>query len=333
MDFFRRVVELQETHRPQGKTVLNAFQTNGVLLDREWARFFKDNKFLVGISIDGPPRLHDANRIDVKGADSSERVLDGLKLLQEHDVEFNTLTVVSRANLRQARAVYRYLKEAGVQYMQFIPVLERLVEAGGCLAGPPVPGEDTHGQVAPWSLPPAGLGMFLCQLFDEWVARDVGSIFVQGFDILLEQWMGQPASLCVFAETCGQALAMEHNGDLFSCDHYVYEEHRLGNITGAPLAQLVQAPAQKKFGLDKRENLPQFCLDCEFLRLCNGGCPKHRTQLTPDGEPGLNYFCPSYRLFFAHAAPTMEAMAEMVRAGRPAVDALPIKSKTKKRKK
>lgn len=329
VDFFRRAVELQERYRPPGKIVRNAFQTNGVLLDAGWARFLHDAKFLVGISIDGPPRLHDANRLDVKGAPSSARVLAGLAQLQDHQVEFNTLSVVSRANLRGARMVYRYLKELGVRFMQFIPLLEREREGGGGLAGP----SDSGGAVTPWSLPPAGLGTFLCQLFDEWVRRDVGSVFVQGFDILLEQSMGQPASLCVFAETCGVALAMEHNGDLFACDHYVYDDYRLGNIIETPLSDLAQAPAQARFGRDKRATLPQVCLDCDNLHLCNGGCPKHRIARAPDGEPGLNYFCPSYRRFFAHTAETMRAMADLLRAGRPAADVMKAKARGKRRKK
>jgi uncharacterized protein len=243
--------------------------------------------------------------------------LKALRLLRREQVAFNTLTVVHRANARHGREVYRFLREEGVRFMQFIPLVERLGGDGG-LAGPPVPNDgQTPQSPAPWSVPPQGFGRFICAVFDEWVRRDVGSIFVQLFDVLLGQWSGQPSTLCVYAETCGQALALEHNGDLYACDHYVYPDQRLGNMEERAIGELARLPRQRRFGEDKRDSLPKSCRDCAFLFACHGGCPKHRFARSPDGEPGLNYLCPSYQRFFAHTGPTMRLMAELLRHGRP----------------
>lgn len=315
--FFRKALEFQRRYGPPGIKISNALQTNGTLLNQRWVAFLREHDFLVGLSIDGPRRLHDRYRVTRKGAPSFDAVLKALRLLRREQVAFNTLTVVHRANARHGREVYRFLREEGVRFMQFIPLVERLGGDGG-LAGPPAPNDGrTPQSPAPWNVPPQGFGRFMCAVFDEWVRRDVGSIFVQQFDVLLGQWSGQPSTLCVYAETCGQALALEHNGDLYACDHYVYPDQRLGNMEERAIGELARLPRQRRFGEDKRDSLPKSCRDCEFLFACHGGCPKHRFATTPDGEPGLNYLCPSYQRFFAHTGPTMRLMAALLRDGRP----------------
>lgn len=314
LGFFRKVVALQRRHCPPGKRVCNALQTNGTLLNRAWAGFLGAHDFLVGLSIDGPRRLHDRYRVDKRGRPSFATVLGKLELLQEAGVEYNTLSVVGRHNVRFPMEVYRFLREHGVRFMQFIPLVERLGE-GAALAGPPT--LDRQGAPAPWSVPPAAYGDFMCAVFDEWVRHDVGRVYVQLFDVHLGMWAGLPAGLCVFAETCGRGPAMEHNGDLYACDHYVYPSHRLGNILETPLRALVDSPRQRRFGGDKKTTLPRRCRECAFRFACNGGCPKHRFLRTAEGEPGLNYLCAGYKRYFSHTAPYMRLMADLLRAGQP----------------
>jgi len=317
VEFFRHVVELQASYCPPGRRIRNALQTNGTLLDDEWGAFFKENGFLIGLSVDGPRDLHDRYRVDRAERPTFDKVMAGLDVLRRHGVETNALTVVHRRNARKPREVYRFLRDAGFDFIQFIPLVER--SAGDDLAGAPQSdGEGAAYRVTPWSVLPKDYGSFLNRVFDCWIKEDVGKVFVQFFDVQLGMWMGEAAGLCWFSETCGQGLAMEHNGDLFSCDHYVYPEYRLGNIMETPLAELAGAPAQRKFGADKRDALPRQCRACEFRFACNGGCPKHRFLSTEDGEPGLNYFCESYLRFFRHAGPQLQRMAELVRRGRPA---------------
>jgi len=317
VDFFRRVVGLQAKYA-DGKRIENAFQTNGLLLDDAWGEFLAENKFLVGISIDGPRDLHDRYRVDKGGQPTFNRVVAGLNTLKKHAVDFNTLTVVNRHNARRPLEVYRFLKEIGSGYMQFIPIVERIAreanEDGLVLIQPSDPGK---ARVSEWSVDPVDYGKFLCAIFDEWVRNDVARYFVQIFDVALESWVGVPASLCVFRETCGSAMAMEHNGDLYSCDHFVYPENKLGNIIESPLESLVASPQQEKFGIDKRDALPRFCRECDVRFACNGECPKHRFIRTPDGEEGLNYLCGGYKLFFHHVDPCMRFMAGELRQGRP----------------
>jgi uncharacterized protein len=317
VEYFERIVKLQEKYA-NGKQIENTFQTNGVLLDDHWAEFLAENKFLVGISIDGPRQLHDRYRVDKGGQPSFDRVMRGIGFLKKHSVAFNTLTVVQRHNAHQPLEVYRFLKEVGSSFMQFIPVVERIAAAPGgdgvILIGP---GSKEPAKVSSWSVEPMRYGKFLCAIFDEWVRHDVGRYFVQLFDVALESWLGVPPSLCVFRETCGAALAMEHNGDLFSCDHYVYPENKLGNIVESPLASLVNSPQQKEFGLEKRDTLPAYCRQCDVRFACNGECPKHRFAQTPDGEEGLNYLCPGYKIFFKHIGPYMSFMAAELREGKP----------------
>jgi uncharacterized protein len=317
VEFFRQIVALQQKYTG-GKTIHNALQTNGTVIDDEWARFLAENRFLVGISIDGPRELHDFYRVDKGGAPTFDRVMRGLNKLKEHGVEFNTLTVVNRQNSQFPLEVYRFLKEAGSGFMQFIPVVERETpspKADGLVLIKPR--FDGPAEVTDWSVEPLAYGRFLAAIFDEWVKQDVARIFVQQFDVALESWMGMEASLCVFRKTCGSALAMEHAGDLYSCDHYVYPENRLGNIMEQTLAQMAGSAQQKKFGQDKLDSLPRMCRECDVRFACNGECPKHRFLSTPDGEPGLNYLCAGYKHFFHHIDPYMRFMANELRAGRP----------------
>jgi uncharacterized protein len=313
VDYFRRIVALQKKYA-NGKHIENAFQTNGILLHDEWCEFLAENKFLVGLSIDGPRDLHDCYRVDKGGQPTFDRVLRGLGYLKRHEVDFNTLTVVHRRNSQQPLQVYRFLKEIGSGFMQFIPIVERVAEkpdsSGLVLIAPHANGRAV---VSSWSVEPETYGKFLCAIFDEWVRNDVGRYFVQMFDVTLESWMGMDQSLCVFSETCGAALAIEHNGDLYSCDHYVYPDNKLGNIMERPLESMVSEPRQRKFGLDKRDTLPRYCRQCEVRFACNGECPKHRFIRTPDGEPGLNYLCAGYKMFFKHVDPYMRFMAEELR--------------------
>ena len=316
VDHFEKVVELQ-TKYAEGKRIENAFQTNGVLLDDQWCEFLAKNRFLVGLSIDGPQKLHDHYRVDKGGQPTFKRVMRGLGYLKKHGVEFNTLTVVQRHNSHHPLEVYRFLRENGSGFVQFIPIVERIANSpnpdGLVLISPE---SDASARVSEWSVEPLQYGKFLCAVFDEWVRNDVGRCFVQMFDVALESWMGYPASLCVFRETCGSAMAIEHNGDLYSCDHFVYPENKLGNIMESPLSSLVNSTRQHKFGQDKLDTLPRYCRECDVRFACNGECPKHRFIRTPDGEEGLNYLCAGYKRFFHHIDPYMRFMAGELQQGR-----------------
>jgi uncharacterized protein len=317
VDFFRTVVELQQRYA-NGKTIHNALQTNGVLLDDEWGEFLAEHEFLVGVSIDGPRELHDCYRVDKGQAPTFDRVMRGIAMLKEHKVEFNTLTVVHRRNSEHPLEVYRFLKEIGTGFIQFIPIVERkAADADGNGLVLIKPSFESAAEVTEWSVEPEAYGRFLSRIFDEWVKKDVGRTFVQLFDVALESWMGMEASLCVFRKTCGSALAMEHTGDLYSCDHFVYPENKLGNIMETALEKLVDSPEQHAFGEAKLNSLPKMCRTCEVRFACNGECPKHRFLTTPDGEPGLNYLCAGYKHFFKHVNPYMQFMAGELRAGRP----------------
>lgn len=328
VDFFREAVALQRRHA-NGKRIENAFQTNGVLLNDEWGEFLAANQFLVGISIDGPQALHDAYRVDKGGSPTWERVMAGLAVLKKHQVEFNTLTTLHRKNVTRPQEVYRFLREIGSGFLQFIPIVERAAptqsRTPGLWLAPPPDHEEAAGldaEVTPWSVRPFEFGRFLCAVFDEWIRRDVGSVFVQQFDAALANWVGQPAGICLFSRTCGRALAIEHNGDVFSCDHYVYPAYKLGNVGETPLAALVDSPRQVAFGEAKSSTLPRYCRECPVQFACHGECPKHRFLRTPDGEPGLNYLCAGYKKFFLHIEPAMNTMAALLRAGRAPMEIL-----------
>jgi uncharacterized protein len=315
LNYFKKAVEFQKKYS-NGKKIENAFQTNGILLDDQWCEFFVTNNFLVGLSIDGPRYLHDQYRINKKGKSTFDYVLQASRFLKKHDVQFNTLTVVNRVNSYHSLEIYHFLKEVGSGFIQFIPAVEkkRLDEHTNLKRVSADTGYSA--QVTEWSVEPVQYGNFLCQIFDEWVRNDVGTYFIQTFDVALERWYGMPSSLCIFAETCGTTLAMEHNGDLYSCDHYVFPENRLGNIKQQPVDLLVFSEQQIKFGLDKRNLLPDFCKKCEVKFACNGECPKNRFITTPDGESGLNYLCEGYKQFFHFIAPYMWFMAEELKQKR-----------------
>jgi uncharacterized protein len=303
LDFFRRAVTLQKQYLPPGKRLINALQTNGTLLDDAWCEFLRENRFLVGISLDGPRELHDRYRVDKRQRPTFGAVMRGLGLLQQHGVEYNVLCVVNRENSRRPTDVYRFFKERGAGFLQFIPLVERVSSQGR--------------EVSAASVAPAEYGRFLCAIYDEWVRRDVGKIYVQGFEAAFSARLGAGAGLCVFEPACGSGLALEHNGDVYSCDHYVFPEYKLGNLCEQPLATLVDSAFQRKFGADKQATLPVICRECSVLHLCNGECPKNRFLLAPGGEEGLNYLCAGLKRFFEHTTPTMEWMAREFRQGRP----------------
>jgi uncharacterized protein len=322
VDFFEKVVRWQKQYG-KGRQIDNAFQTNGTLLDEEWGAFLKRENFLVGISIDGPAELHDAYRVKRNGKGSHAEVMRGLEVLKRHKVDFNTLTCVNRHNSDKGPEVYEFLKSIGSRYLQFIPIIERLPDEEAKRLGlshstPPKYAEEDDNLDAPvtdWSVQPKAYGRFMWSIFKRWVQHDVGRVYVQLFDMALGKWAGVPGGLCVFAEECGRALALEHDGGLYSCDHFVYPEYKVGNIREQAMADLVDGTFQTGFGKAKKERLPKFCRECEFLFTCNGGCPKHRFLLTPEDEPGLNYLCSGYKFIFGKMDPYMKAMAELYKAG------------------
>jgi len=302
IDFFKKALDLQKKYCRPGMVIHNTIQTNGVLLDDKWCTFFKKNRFLVGISIDGPRELHDACRRDAAGKGSFDRVMQGFSLLKKHKVEFNILCTVNAVNGNHPFEVYRFFRdELKARFIQFIPAVER---------------ECKSNTLTSLSVGPEQFGKFLIGVFDEWVKHDVGTIYVQHFDTALANWYGEPHGICVFSPTCGSALVIEHNGDIYSCDHFVDREHILGNILNTPLTILVNSERQRQFGRSKRENLPSYCRKCPVLFACRGECIKNRFAVTPDGEPGLNYLCKGYRMFFSHIDRPMKFMVHELQAGR-----------------
>ncbi|MBZ0298643.1 MAG: anaerobic sulfatase maturase [Anaerolineae bacterium] len=307
LDFFRLAVSYQQKYKKPGMRIFNSFQTNGVLLDDDWCAFFKTNDFLIGLSVDGPRHLHDAYRVDKGGQPTFDRVMRGREALERHGVDYNILCTVHAANASHPLEVYRFFRdELDAHFMQFIPIVERANETGF----------QEGSSVTERSVTAVGYGQFLIGLFDAWVLQDVGQVFVQIFDVALAAWSGERPGLCIFEETCGTALAMEHNGDVFSCDHFVEPDYRLGNIQQIPLKDMVGSQRQWEFGQAKKDALPRYCRECEVRFVCHGGCPKNRFIDTPDGEPGLNYLCAGYRAFFNHVDHPMRFMAGELRAGR-----------------
>jgi uncharacterized protein len=317
MDYYRKVLDLQSKYS-RGRSIENVLQTNGTLLDDDWCRFFRDNHFLIGISIDGPEHIHNRYRLNKAGKPSFAKVMQGLELLVKHQVEFNTLSTVNDYNAQYPLEVYRFLKSTGSRYMQFTPIVERIATHVPETAMHLLSGSDqTESRMAPWSVKALDYGKFLCEIFDDWVLHDVGTYYVPTFDSILASWVGSMTSICVHAETCGHAGAIEHNGDVFACDHYVFPEYKLGNIHTDSLVSMMYSPRQIEFGQAKRTALPQYCRECEYLFACNGECPKNRIIKTPAGEAGLNYLCGGLKLFYAHAAPYMDFMAEELASERP----------------
>ena len=333
LDFFERAVGLVEKHRRPGMTVEHTVQTNGTRLDSEWCELFREHGFLVGLSIDGPREMHDAYRVDKGGRGTFDKVVRAAKLLREHGVDFNVLCTVHEANAEHPLEVYRFFRdELGAEFIQLIPIVER-VESKGALSvanegwggGRPLYTQSGE-MVTERSVRPEAWGRFLIAIFDEWVRHDVGRVYFQLFESALASWLRMPQSMCVFAETCGNALALEHNGDLYSCDHYVEPEHRLGNIREQHMLELVASEQQREFGRAKRDTLPSYCRTCDVRFACNGECPRNRFSLTPDGEPGLNYLCAGYKAFFTHIDQPMQILAGLLRRGRSAAEVMTILS-------
>jgi len=326
LDFLRSVLDVEERHRRPGQRILTTLQTNATLLDDEWAAFLAEHDVLVGVSVDGPRALHDAYRIDKGGRPTFDRVVRGIEVLQRHGVEWNALTTVNAANGDCGREVYTFLRDdLGARFIQLIPVVERvtpqvlpLVEWGSGRGHGARPLYRQEGDVVTHRTVGAEqFGRFLVEVFEEWARHDVGDVFVSMFDTALAHWLGmEQAGMCVHARTCGSALALEHNGDVYSCDHYVEEEYRLGNLAdGRPLLDLATSPRQQRFGAAKVDDLPAYCRGCDVRFACNGGCPKDRFLATPDGEPGLHYLCAGYQHFFRHVDEPMRVMADLLRRG------------------
>ncbi len=328
LDFFRRVVELQKKHAQPGQGVENDLQTNGTLLDDDWCRFLKENRFLVGLSMDGPKKIHDAYRVARNGEPTFDKVFAAAQRLRAHGVPFNTLTCINRLNATKPLDVYRFLRrEVGSTYIQFIPIVayknfERTAPQHWDPARLPTqddprarPGHP-ESIVTDWSVDPDEWGSFLCKVFDEWRHRDLGKVLVNHFESLVSQHLGSGAQLCVYGEFCGKGVAVEHEGTVYACDHYVYPEYRIGSLKTGRLEDVVFSRAQAMFGYAKGETLPRPCRECPYLTDCWGECPKNRILRTADGEPGLNYLCSGFQKFFAHAIPEVDAIvADLRRRG------------------
>lgn len=355
LEFFQGCMGLVNKYARKGMRVENSIQTNGTKLDDDWCAFFKENHFLVGLSLDGTREMHDAYRVDKSGEGTFDRVMQAARLLQKHEVDFNILCTVHTANADHPLDVYRFFRDqVGTDFIQFIPIVERATpetlpianRGWGDRSFQDKPGSDLPAQgereilsakssgrplyklegnlVTERSVNPEKWGRFLSIIFNEWVRNDVGKVFVQMFDSALGSWVGQGASLCIHRETCGDALVLEHNGDLYSCDHFVEPDYFLGNIKETHMLELVASDQQRKFGTDKRDTLPQYCLDCEVRFACHGGCPRNRFIETPDGEAGLNYLCAGYRTFFNHIDRPMKIMAMLLRQNRYADEVMGI---------
>jgi uncharacterized protein len=317
LDFFRRVVALQEPYRAS-KTICNVLQTNALLLDDAWCQFFKVNDFFIGVSLDGPQAIHDRYRKDRRGQGTFERVMRGVRLLQQHGVEFNALACVGRDTAHHPLEVYRFFKEVGITHIQFTPIIEREPDAdtealGLWLARPALlDQQEPNTRVTPWTVEPEAYGDFLIAIVEEWVRHDVGSTFVMNIEWALTAWLGEPSPVCIFSKTCGRAVAIEHDGSVFACDHYVYPEYRLGDVLHDELGAMVERSVASGFGPHKESTLPRTCQQCEVKQACWGGCPKHRFATTPEGEPGLHYLCPGYKKFFRHIRKYLRPMATLI---------------------
>jgi len=301
IDYFQTIVTLQKRHAPQQKQVKNALVTNGTLLNEEWCEFLRSEGFAVGLSLDGPPQIHDAYRLNRKRQPTHAKVMRGLELLQRFEVPHDILCVVSSTSTLHGIEVYRFFKEVGATYVGFLPLVAR------------GPGDPDF--LEECSVSPEGYGEFLCTIFDEWVRNDIGRILVQNFDEAARPIRGLEHALCIFRETCGDIPVVEHNGDVFSCDHFVTREHLLGNIVEHDLSELLFSVRHERFGDSKRDSLPHHCRQCEVLSMCNGGCPKDRFVRTPDGEDGLNYLCPAFKMFFSHCRPVFEKLVPLWKQG------------------
>jgi uncharacterized protein len=299
INFYKKAVEFQKIYG-KGRRIVNSLQTNGTLLNDEWCRFFKENQFLIGISVDGPQHCHDIYRKDRKGRPSFSKVIEGVSLLKKYGVDYNILGVVNNYNVEYPLEFYNFFKSIECTFIQFSPIVETI-----------------NGKPSPWNVPSEKWGDFLIAIFDEWVKKDVGTYYIQYFDSTLANWAGESPGVCTLAKTCGHAGIIEFNGDVYSCDHFVYPEYKLGNIQDKTLTEMMYSQEQLKFGTDKYDKLPRQCLNCKYLFACYGECPKNRIITTRKGEPGLNYLCEGYYKFFDHVAPYMDFMKKELLNGRP----------------
>ncbi len=331
LGFFERAIACVEKYRRPGQQVSHTIQTNGTRLDEAWCTFFKQHRFLVGLSVDGPKAMHDAYRVNKGGGGSFDLVMRGWDMLRDHGVDVNILCAVHAANGDHPIEVYRFFRdELGARFLQFIPIVERATPDAIAIIGEGWYGAagvrrplytQTGSRVSARSVGAAQFGRFLCGVFDEWVRHDVGKVFVQLFDVTLASWLGHH-TLCIFSPTCGNGPVLEHNGDVYSCDHYVEPDYRLGNVLDTPLAEMVGSERQRRFGQEKLDSLPAYCRTCNVRSACYGECPRNRFLDTPDGEPGLNYLCAGYKAFFGHVVEPMAVMANALRQGRPAADVM-----------
>lgn len=316
LSFYKKALEFQRKYA-KGRRIDNCIQTNGTLLNDDWCRFFKENNFLVGISIDGPQEFHDEYRRNKQGLPSFFKVMKGIELLKKHEVEYNAMAVINDYNVDYPIEFYNFFKEIDCRFIQFTPIVERMgSHINGTSLASPVENNNTV-KLAPFSVDPKKWGNFLCKLFDEWIKEDVGTYYIQLFDSTLANWVGQQPGVCTLAKTCGHAGVMEFNGDVYACDHFVFPEYKLGNIYSKTLVEMMYDPKQLKFGEDKHKKLPMQCKKCDYLFACNGECPKNRFMSTKDGEYGLNYLCEGYNQFFKHVAPYMDFMKKELLAQRP----------------
>ena len=329
IDFFRRVIALQQSFA-RHKTITNALQTNGTLLTDEWCEFLKQHHFMVGISLDGPQEIHDRYRRDRHGNGTFDAVMRGLRLLQKHQVEFNVLACVARDTAARPLEVYRFLRDQGVEFIQFTPIVERVPDVpsrqlGLRLSGPArLDRKEPQVSVTPWTVVPEEYGDFLIAIYEEWVRQDVGKIFVMNFEWALNAWIGNPSPVCIHAETCGRSIAVEHNGDVYACDHCVYPNYRLGNVTTARLSGMVARSLSSGFGVSKAMALPRWCRECDVVAACQGGCPKHRFATSGYDEPGLQFLCQGYKKFFLHICKYCHAMTQLLAYGLPASNIMDV---------
>lgn len=321
LSFYQKALQLQKKYA-RGRMIDNAFQTNGTMLTDEWCRFFKENNWLVGVSIDGPKEVHNAYRQNRLGHPSFDQVMRGINLLNKHGVMWNAMAVVNDLNVKHPQEFYRFFKSIGCRYIQFTPIVERLAEHedGRHLATP----DQKDCRLAQFSITPEDWGNFLCTIFDEWVRNDVGQYFIQIFDATLANWVGVDPGLCTMARSCGHAGVMEFNGDVYSCDHFVFPEYKLGNIRQNTLLEMMYSERQLEFGRMKQGSLPGQCRKCDYLFACNGGCPKDRFAQTVDGEPNLNYLCKGYHQYFKHIAPYMDYMKNELMSQRPPANVMKL---------
>jgi len=316
ISFYEKAMALQQRYAG-GRLIDNSLQTNGTLLTDEWCAFFRKHNWLIGISIDGPQEFHDEYRRARGGAPSFQKVMRGINLLRKHGVEWNAMGVVNDFNADYPLDIYHFYKDIGCQYIQFAPIIERFLPNAAARRLASVADDNARAELADFSVTPEQYAHFACTIFDEWVRNDVGKVYVQLFDATMARWVGQQPGICVMAETCGHAAVIEHNGDVYSCDHFVFPKYRLGNVHDETITSMMYSPRQHAFGQAKRQALPRQCRECEWLFACNGGCPKDRFLTTADGEPGLNYLCEGYQRFFRHVAPYMDYMKNELMHQRP----------------